>query len=506
MIKYAKQSTDNEAPRSGFCWPTLMSLCFLLSTHVSFASDPVVVPRFAQAFPRATDFRVVAGGQALPVLEGTIAALSYATINAETTVTVERDTPFEEVTIRPLNARIMATVEGNKITFTLPRALNLSIEFDGDTKRPLYFFTSPERDNVPRPDDPTVHYYAAGQIHEAGEIRLHDDETLYLEPGAIVRGYVRADSAKNIRILGSGILDQSYRRELKVHTIMLTECQNVLIQDVHIHDAFGWTLHPRGCDRVTIDNHKQTGWRANCDGIDIEACHEVVVKNCFLRNSDDCIAVKSKDPQIVQRRGNPAVDDVLIERSVFWNAKGGNALEVGFELMGSTIQNITFRDCDVIRVERGAAFSIHNAGTATVQDITFENVRVEDARDELIDIYIGLSIYSEDIPEEYARRNGFNLPDSLKDPVANDNKGQWMYLPDQQRAAYTQNRGYINRVVFRDITVSSSVPLPSLIKGWDEAHRVEGVVIENLTMDGKRMKSLKEANITTEHTTNLSIR
>ena len=504
-MKYTKTLPNNGA-RQPACWLLLPSFFLLFSVHISWASDPVVVPRFAEAFPRADDFRVTAGGKELPVLEGTIAAMTYAIINAETTVTVERATPFEKVMIRPLSANIVPKVDGNKVVFTLPRALNLSLEFDGNTERPLYFFTSPERANVPRPDDPKVHYYEAGKIHEVGEIRLHDDETLYLEPGAVVQGYVRADSAKNIQILGSGILDQSYRRELKVHTIMLTECENVLIQDVHVHDAFGWTLHPRGCDRVTVDNHKQTGWRANCDGIDIEASHEVVVKNCFLRNDDDCIAVKSKNPEIVRRRGDPAVDDVLIERSVFWNAVGGNALEVGFELMGSTIQNITFRDCDVIRVERGAAFSIHNAGTATVKDITFENVRVEDARDELIDLYIGLSIYSEDIPDEYDRRHGFNLPDSLMDPVANDNKRQWMYLPDRERAAYTQNRGYIKNIVFRDIEVNAPRDLPSLIKGWDKAHRVEGVVIENLTMNGKRIRSLKAADITTEHTTDLSIR
>ena len=504
-MKYTKTLPDNTAHRSA-CWLLLPSFFLLLSVHVSWASDPVVVPRFAEAFPRASDFRVTAGGKELPVLEGTIAAMTYAIINGETTVTVERDTPFEEVIIRPLSANIVPKVDGNKVVFTLPRALNLSLEFDSDIERPLYFFTSPERANIPRPNDPKVHYYEAGKIHEAGEIRLHDDETLYLEPGAIVRGYVRADSAKNIRILGSGILDQSYRRELKVHTIMLTECQDVLIQDVHIHDAFGWTLHPRGCNRVTIDNHKQTGWRANCDGIDIEASHEVVVKNCFLRNADDCIAVKSKNPKIVQRRGDPAVDDVLIERSVFWNAKGGNALEVGFELMGSTIQNIVFRNCDVIRVERGAAFSIHNAGTATVKDITFENVRVEDARDELIDLYIGLSIYSEDIPDEYDRRHGFNLPDSLMDPVANDNKRQWMYLPDRERERYVQGRGHIKNIVFRNIDVTTPQHLPSLIKGWDKTHRVEGVVIENLTMNGKRIRSLKAADIATEHTADLTIR
>ena len=124
-MKYTKTLPDNVA-RQPVYW-LLLSLLLLLSVHVSWASDPVVVPRFAEAFPRADDFRVTAGGKELPVLEGTIAAMTYAIINAETTVTVERATPFEEVIIRPLSANIVPKVDGNKVIFTLPHALNLSL-------------------------------------------------------------------------------------------------------------------------------------------------------------------------------------------------------------------------------------------------------------------------------------------------------------------------------------------------------------------------------------------
>jgi len=486
---------------------TTLFAFLLITITPCLAGGTVEMPKFSKEFPRADDFEVTADGQPLSVLEGEIAAMAYATIDGSTTITVVRDNPFKEVIVRPLSAGVRPRVDGNKLEFTLPKALNLSIEFDGDISRPLFLFTCPLRNNIPDKNDPKVHYFEAGKIHEAGEIRLHDNETLYMEPGAIVRATVRADNARNIKILGGGILDQSARRKQKTHTVMLTECQNILVQDVHIHDPFGWTLHPRGCDDVVIDNHKQTGWRANSDGIDIEACHRVVVRNSFLRNADDCIAVKSKDPGVVKRRGNPAVDSVLIEQSVFWNSLPGNALEIGFELMGATVQNIIFRDCDVIRVEKGAVFSIHNGGTATVRNITFENVRVEDARDELIDLYIGLSIYSEDIPEEYARRNGFNIPEHLKDPVANNNRSQWLYLPEGQREQYTSNRGFIENIVFRDIYAESTLKNPSLIKGWDQGkHSIRGVVIENLNVDGKRIEDLETADFIIENASDISLK
>ena len=485
---------------------SIVGILFINTGFSQISTESVIVPKFSIDYPRAQDFKVSAGGKELPVLEGTIAAMSYAIINGETTVTIIRDEAFEKVVVRPLSYGVEPRVVGNKVMFSIPKAMNLSIEFDDDIKRPLFLFTSPERQNVPSKDDPNVRYYEAGKIYDAREIRLYDNETLYLEPGAIVQGYVVADNVDNIKILGSGILDQSTRKTLKVNSIMLTECKNVLVQDVQIHDAWGWTLHPRGCDNVVIDNHKQTGWRANCDGIDIEASHNVKVTNCFIRSSDDCIAIKSKQPDIVRRRGSPKVDNVLIEKAVLWNARGGNALEIGFELKGDFVQNITFRDCDIIRVERGAALSIHNAEDTMVKNVTFENVRVEDARDELIDLYIGLSIYSSDIPAKYSRRFGFNIPDSLKDPDANDNKGQWLYLPQSERSSYSKNRGHIENVVFKDIHVVSEKVIPSLIKGWDDKNNINGVAIENLTFDGKRMRSLKEAKIAVENTTNIIIK
>lgn len=484
----------------------LIGVLFISTGISTIPVETVIVPNFAKEYPRAQDFQVSANGKELPVLEGTIAAMSYAIIKGESTITVVRDQPFDKVVVRPLSFGVTPRVVGNKVMFTITKAMNLSVEFDDDINRPLFLFTSPERENVPSKDDPNVRYYEAGKIHDAREIRLYDNETLYLEPGAIVQGYVTADNVDNIKILGSGILDQSTRKTLKVNSILLTECKNVFIQDVQVHDAWGWTLHPRGCDNVVVDNHKQTGWRANCDGIDIEASHNVEVRNCFIRSSDDCIAIKSKQPDIVRRRGSPKVDNVLIEKTVLWNARGGNALEVGFELKGDLVQNITFRDCDVIRVERGAALSIHNAENTTVQNVTFENVRIEDARDELIDLYIGLSIYSKDIPSKYSRRFGFNIPNSLQDPDANDNRKQWLYLPQEERAFFSKNRGRIKNVVFKDIQVASEIVIPSLIKGWDDEYNIDGVVIENLSFGGKRMRNLKEAKIAMENASNIVVK
>lgn len=85
-----------------------------------------------------------------------------------------------------------------------------------------------------------------------------------------------------------------------------------------------------------------------------------------------------------------------MQNAVFWNALWGNGLEIGFELNGAAVKNITFRNNDIIHVESGAALSIHNAGNSVVSNIVFDDIRIEDARQKLFDFAVFCSRYSED--------------------------------------------------------------------------------------------------------------
>jgi|GEM_PF-2649630 len=80
-------------------------------------------------------------------------------------------------------------------TDTLPcPAYQVTVEPDGRHGGLLLFADAPETE-IPDPDDPKVHYYGPG-LHRAGVIELHDGETLYLAPGAVVEGGICAQNAK----------------------------------------------------------------------------------------------------------------------------------------------------------------------------------------------------------------------------------------------------------------------------------------------------------------------
>jgi polygalacturonase len=343
-----------------------------------------------------------------------------------------------------------------------------------------------------------MHYFGPGRVYEAGEIVLKSDETLYIAGGAVVRGRVRADGARNVKVCGRGILDASHR-DYKTQMLKFSECTNVDLEGITILNSYGWTVVPVKSNNVKIDNVKIIGWRDNDDGVDIVGCHSLVIVDSFLRTKDDCIAVKASPGYFKGgESGLRNVKNVVVVNSVLWNAEWGNAMEIGFELQTESISDVIFKNCDIIHVERGGTFTIHNGDWATVENIRFEDIRVEDSREKLIEFRIGLSIYSGDCPREYHRQN----PERKRSPL-----GQWMPVADDELGTYAAKRGRIHNIHFKNIAVTGQTAPKSFLIGYDDGqHSVQNIIIENLRINGKHAKNADEANIVLERVQNVLFR
>jgi polygalacturonase len=235
------------------------------------------------------------------------------------------------------------------------------------------------------------------------------------------------------------------------------------IEGVTLLDSQTWTLMLWGCRNVSVENVRTIGFHGGDDGIDIVSSRNVTMRGCFTRTKDDCVAVKAFPFKDVQPQpGQFDVADVLIEKCVFWNAEWGNALEIGYETRTETISNVTFRDCDVIRCERegytsGGTLTIHNGDRAHVRDVLYENIRVEDSREKLIDFKIAHTRYSRD-----------------------------------------EQRGQISGITLRDIDIVDG-PLPvSIIQGFDAEHMIRQVTIEKLRYRGRMLTDALEAKMVLE--------
>ncbi|MBC8079023.1 MAG: hypothetical protein H7X86_01670 [Gorillibacterium sp.] len=353
--------------------------------------------------------------------------------------------------------------------FEVTAPLKMSIEFDNDIRKPLFLLINPvESSAIPDRNDPAVRYYAAGQVYHEGKIELRSNETIYIEEGAIVYGVIESENSDNITIRGRGILNGStWSREGEMREqrfIRLTNCWNVRIEGITLVDGPCWHLVPVGCANVRIDNLNIITFVGGGDGIDIVGCQDVVVRNCFIRSKDDCVAIKTYNGSEASSRN---VRNILITGCVFWNAEWGNAFEIGYETTCEEITNIWLEDTDIIRCEfegyqSGGTFTIHNGDRALIHDVCYENIRVEDSREKLIDIKVLHAQYSHD-----------------------------------------EHRGQVRDIYFKDIHVVDG-PFPvSIIRGFDGEHMIDNVTVENLTVYGKKISNANEAKMVVELSRNI---
>jgi hypothetical protein len=152
---------------------------------------------------------------------------------------------------------------------------------------------------------------------------------------------------------------------------------------------------------------------------------------------------------------------------VVWNELA-HALSIGAEIR-ENVSNVLFEDCDVIHdVGRETVLRVYHCDDAVISDVTFENIRIEEAR-RLISCWIGKTRWTE-----------------------------------------TEERGHVKNVVFRNITATSA-PIdttligfqdgidwkPYIIRdhasmeliGFDESHIIDGVLFENVVLDGKNVEA-----------------
>lgn len=487
---------------------------FISALTLGCVRAKIITYNFPPEFPTSEVYQVRIDDRAMDAHHTAKGSILSFGMTAPVEVTVVYQKAPKEVVIRPLSAGVTARIEGNTCTFKLPRPMNLTVEADGDLSHPLFVFANPELTDIPDKSDPKVKYFEAGKIYEAGEIILKDDETLYIEGGAVVRGVVRARNASNVAVRGAGILDGSTRKH-KINMVVFRECENVLMENVFILDSFGWTVHLSGSENIQLTNTRVLAWRANCDGLDIEYSKNVRADGCFWQTTDDCVAVKAIyppgvtgipfeemiDPESLGKHKVPRivgdeVGDVLITNSVLSNAKG-QTFEIGFELRVDKVSGITFRNCDVIH--GGIGFSIHNGDRAIIENMVLEDIRVEQVN-RLIDFTLGISIYSDDCPGPYRRSNPDRVavPEEHR-PVQANNVYQWYVPAEEDLETFNANRGLIRNITVRDMKVASVPRYDSILSGYDARRDISNVTFEGLEIAGEKILSVEDIGIYLKH-------
>ncbi|MBQ7944089.1 MAG: glycoside hydrolase family 28 protein [Lachnospiraceae bacterium] len=259
----------------------------------------------------------------------------------------------------------------------------------------------------------------------SGDLYLKSNMTLYLEEGARllgsdnvedfpIKGYpfegldqlcytslLNTDGApyENITIEGKGVIDGNgkalYKIELanpnakRGRTACIRNTKNLVIRGVTFRQSPAWCLHLVYCTDVTIENievhtkYDEQGVKYeihNGDGIDIDSCQNVTVKNCLIASQDDGIAVKSGRNEEGRRVGIPS-KNIVIENCQFVSGFGA---AMGSEMSGGVedvwVRNCTFKDTFSI----ASIKAIRGRGNY-IRNIHYENCSIDNQSTEFGD-------------------------------------------------------------------------------------------------------------------------
>lgn len=377
--------------------------------------------------------------------------------------------------VRPLSLHIQAVQPApDTLLFTLDHPAYLSIEFDGERKHNLHLFANPMEQERYRGNEADCINWGGTKSHDVfmknarliyfgpgvhkpkdlpgDEIKIPSNTTVYIAPGAVIKAKLCVDHARNVRIVGRGIIDHPLRG------IEITHSRNVTVEGLTILNPQHYTVYGGQSDSITLRDLKSFSCKPWSDGIDLMSCSDVTIDNVFLRTSDDCIALYNHRWWFWGDTRN-----VTVTRAVLW-ADVAHPINMGTHgddksAEGEKIENVTFRNIDILEEDEDCdpyrgVMAISCGDKNRIEDVLFDSIRVE--------------------PIEEGRL--FNL--------------QVMFNETYNQ----QPGGSIRNITFRNITFTtgSGTLYPSWIKGYDATHRVSGIHFENVVIDGRPLKDIKD--------------
>ena len=338
----------------------------------------VVTYPAAEGLETSTDFTVKANNTAVwteSVGNGGMENLNVANFSCsgKQTITVKASAIIAKYNIRPKSSGIVAQVKGQELTFTIPGPRKLYIEINNLPH--LAIFANPLEGMLPNRNDSGVVYYGPG-TYSPGVINLKSNQTLYIAGGAVVNANIRGNNLQNIRILGRGSLNGN---------LQIGNSSNIDVEGIFMRSIRGWTNMLFDCYHSSYRNVKVFSYRSvwGIDGINPVSCKNFIIDDCFIRTKDDCISVKSMQQFGGYTAKDINTDSISVTNNLLVGWSHADGFTMGFELQGGIVQNVLVKNCDILmangqgRTGGHSGFSIVCDGPSMVQNIRFEDIRVE---------------------------------------------------------------------------------------------------------------------------------
>ena len=350
---------------------------------------------------RSTAFTVTVNGVPVEVAHAA-ASYEFASFDITGPVTVEitateRGFWDHGVDIQPWRLGLRPVRDGQTIRFYLDGPAKLSVSRPGDFLNHagmLFLFagTPPP----PPPHDPSVNVYPPGVYRQS--LNPKSGDTLYLAPGAYFFGSLNLWKVQGVKVLGRGTIvyegtqdpnsDQGWMQKPDWHCIGAMEARDVQISGLTcIVRARTWSIQMKDSTGFLYDDLRVIGGNpgnANQDGMDWLGGGDAIVRNAFLRTSDDVFAMQGNwdgytDEEML--RPGHDVQNILIEHSEL-STSISNIVRAGWPRKTFNSRNFTLRDSDILHGGIGACgqtfgllgFWGADGAKGDHTDYTFENL------------------------------------------------------------------------------------------------------------------------------------
>ena len=219
----------------------------------------------------------------------------------------------------------------------------------------------------------------------SGTIVLKNNVTLFFEKNAVLLGSTNVDDyqnmdpftdglgvdvgwalvvavdADNIGIEGNGVID-GQGSKLKAEQILkdtrpegqrwgrrpfllrIVRCNGVTVKNITLNYSAAWTSHYFQSRKVRIENVKIVSRGvAHNDGIDIDGCQDVRIKDCDVVSGDDALCFKTTSSKM-------ACSDIVVSGMRLKSSQA--AIKMGTESM-APFENIKISDCYIYETNNG---------------------------------------------------------------------------------------------------------------------------------------------------------
>jgi hypothetical protein len=353
----------------GFRSLLVVLLAFSAAAPAAARVEAVPVPEEM----RSTAFTVTVNGRPVDVAHAA-ASLEFASFDivgpVDVAITAAEPGFWDRgVDIQPWRLGLRPVRQGQTIRFKLAGPAKLSISRPGDFlnhARMLFLFAG-----APPPPPPAgahVRIVPAGVYRES--LNPKSGDTIYLSPGAYIFGSLNLWKVENVKVLGRGTIvyegsqdpntDEGWMQKPDWHCVGALEARNVEIDGLTcVVRARTWSIQMKDSTGFTYDDLRVVGGNpgnANQDGMDWLGGGDTVVRNAFLRASDDVFATQGGWDGYTEAdmvRPGHDVQNIVIEHSEL-STSISNIVRAGWPKKSYNSHNFTVRDSDILHGGIGA--------------------------------------------------------------------------------------------------------------------------------------------------------